>query len=261
MVSSQVLRVGWYRLRATFGRRWGGYLGLVLLIGLAGGVALGSAAAARQTESSFPVFLASTNPSDLSVEYASASYAGLPAFARAVTHLPQVRRAEIAVEPMLSCWGETAPRPRRASASASQVATIGSVNGLYFSQDRVTVIRGRMADPRRSDQVVMSVEAARLLGLQVGAVVPMGFYTNCADGIVRVRDAAGAAGGPDRGQAGRPGRVQQRSGPGRHRSVAGVPAPHSCAHPGAAGSWHEQRHHLLRASARRRGPRCCRSRT
>jgi hypothetical protein len=53
------------------GRRWGGYLGLVLLIGLIGGVALGSAAAASRTESSFSVFLASTNPSDLSVQYAS----------------------------------------------------------------------------------------------------------------------------------------------------------------------------------------------
>ena len=31
----------WYRCRATLGRRWGGYLGLVLLIGLIGGVALG----------------------------------------------------------------------------------------------------------------------------------------------------------------------------------------------------------------------------
>src|ERR1022692_2391527 len=98
MAGRQVLQVAWYRFRATFGRRRGGYLALVLLIGLAGGVALGSAAAARRTDSSFPVFLASTNPSDLSVEYASPSYAGLPAFARAVTHLPHVRRAETAVE-------------------------------------------------------------------------------------------------------------------------------------------------------------------
>ena len=48
----RVLRVAWYRLRATIGRRWGGYLSLVLLVGLAGGVALASAAAARRTESS-----------------------------------------------------------------------------------------------------------------------------------------------------------------------------------------------------------------
>jgi hypothetical protein len=43
------MRVGWYRFAATFGRRWGGYLTLVLLIGLIGGIALGSVAAARRT--------------------------------------------------------------------------------------------------------------------------------------------------------------------------------------------------------------------
>lgn len=64
---SQVLRVAWYRLRATFDSRWGGYLGLVLLIGLVGGIALGAGAAARRTQTSFPVFLASANPSDLTV--------------------------------------------------------------------------------------------------------------------------------------------------------------------------------------------------
>jgi putative ABC transport system permease protein len=67
-----VLRVAWYRLAVTVRRRWGGYLGLVLIIGLTGGVALGAAAAARRTESSYPVFLASTNPSDLTVQCRSA---------------------------------------------------------------------------------------------------------------------------------------------------------------------------------------------
>ena len=78
----------------------------MLLIGLVGGVALGSAAAARRTESSFPVYLASTNPSDLIVQYSSASYADLPAFARTVTHLSQVRRAEVAVEPIAAVLGQ-----------------------------------------------------------------------------------------------------------------------------------------------------------
>jgi hypothetical protein len=178
VVSNQDLRVAWYRSRATFGRRWGGYLGLVLLIGLVGGVALGSAAAARRTESSFPVYLASTNPSDLIVQYSSASYAGLPAFARTVTHLSQVRRAEVAVEPIAAVLGRDGGPTAASRASGLGLAFVGSVNGLYFNQDRVTVVRGRMADPRRPGQVVMTMQAARLLGLHVGAVVPMGFYTN-----------------------------------------------------------------------------------
>ena len=177
-MSSRVLRLAWYRLRATFGRRWGGYLGLILLIGLVGGAALGAAAAARRTESSFPVFLASTNPSDLTVQTGSPSYAGLPAFTQTLTHLPHVRRAEIAVEPIADVLGRDGGPTEASMAGGFSAATVGSVNGLYFNQDRVTVIRGQMADPRSLDQVVMSAQAARLLGLRVGATIPMGFYTN-----------------------------------------------------------------------------------
>ena len=48
------------------GRR-SGYLSLVLLVGLVGGLALGSVAVARRTQSSFATYLASTNPSDLAI--------------------------------------------------------------------------------------------------------------------------------------------------------------------------------------------------
>src|SRR5579863_6762587 len=63
-MSSSTLRVGWYRFRSTFARRRGGYLSVILLVGLVGGVAMGAIAAARRTQSSFPAYLASTNPSD-----------------------------------------------------------------------------------------------------------------------------------------------------------------------------------------------------
>jgi hypothetical protein len=62
-----VLTVAWYRFRATLRRQWTGYLAIVLLIGLVGGLAMGSIAGARRTQSSYSTFLASTNPSDLTV--------------------------------------------------------------------------------------------------------------------------------------------------------------------------------------------------
>jgi hypothetical protein len=116
-----VLRPAWYRLTVTLRRRWAGYLGLVLIIGLTGGVALGAATAARRTESSFPVFLASTNPSDLTVQYSQANAsAGLPPFARVVAGLQLVRHAESAVEPVADVLGPAARRCRPASPRASR---------------------------------------------------------------------------------------------------------------------------------------------
>lgn len=51
-MSRSPARLAWYRLRATFRRRLSGYLTLALLVGLVGGVALGSLTAARRTYAS-----------------------------------------------------------------------------------------------------------------------------------------------------------------------------------------------------------------
>jgi hypothetical protein len=172
-----VLRVAWYRSRATVGRRWGGYLSLVLLVGLVGGVAMGSIAAARRTQSSFSVFLAGTNPSDLSVPTfgasASANYSA--ALTTEIAKLPEVRHA--------GAWISVNAVPLRPDGAPildhlAQIYSAASVDGLYFSQDRVAVTQGRMADPRRPDEFVMTAEAAHLLGLHVGETVPYGLFTN-----------------------------------------------------------------------------------
>jgi hypothetical protein len=41
------------------------------------------------------------------------------------------------------------------------VAAVASVDGLYFDQDRVTVVQGVAADPRQPDQVMIAAQAAR----------------------------------------------------------------------------------------------------
>ena len=165
---SGVLRVAWYRLRATFGDRWGGYLTVVLLVGLLGGLAMGVIGAARRTQSSFPTYLASTNPSNLSV------FTGTVAESR-LAHLPHVRRIEGAgVLKALPLGPNGVPK---VVPSTNEVFTIGT-EGLFFNEDRVTAIEGRMADPHRADEAVVTSEAAQLLGLHVGQTLPVGFYTN-----------------------------------------------------------------------------------
>ena len=169
--TAEVMRVAWFRFRATFARRWSGYLALVMLIGLVGGLALGVLAGARRTQSAYPAFLKSTNPSDL-------GFVGLPAdksgkLPGAITHLPGVRHVE-----SYAVVGAGPIKPNGAPTAAALTAVpLGSIDGLGFDQDRLTAIRGRRADPARADEVVVTVGAARAFGVQPGDKLPIGVFT------------------------------------------------------------------------------------
>lgn len=181
-MNRDVRRVWAYRARATFGLRWRAYLSLVLLIGLVGGVAMGALAAARRTQSSYEVYLASTNPSNLSV--GTALYAPALGFrtgydgplVRKISHLPHVRRAE-SYASMYIVPVRTDGQPTTAAFKAN-FTVYGSVDGEFFNQDRATVVQGRMADPGKANEIVMSVGAAHALGLHVGQTVEWGAYAN-----------------------------------------------------------------------------------
>ncbi|HTZ29411.1 MAG TPA: FtsX-like permease family protein, partial [Streptosporangiaceae bacterium] len=80
-------------------------------------------------------------------------------------------------------------------AASLTVAYVASVDGLYFDQDRVGVLAGRMASPASRDEIMMNARAASLLGLRVGEQVPIGFYTDAQAGspgygTARVRPVA-----------------------------------------------------------------------
>src|SRR6266446_2984799 len=55
----------WMRLRSEIRTRWRSWLGLALLIGLAGGAAAAAAAGARRTETAYPRFVRAQNGYDL----------------------------------------------------------------------------------------------------------------------------------------------------------------------------------------------------
>ena len=59
---SSILRVAAYRFRTTFRREWGGYVGLMVLITLVGGLSMAALAGLDETDSSFPTYVAGTNP-------------------------------------------------------------------------------------------------------------------------------------------------------------------------------------------------------
>ena len=169
------MAVAWYRFTATFGRRWGGYLAIVVLIGMIGGIAMASVAAARRTQSSYPAFLASTNPSDLTMTvYSTGSGRPGPSLTAKIARLADVRHvASLVTPPFLPLTPHGAPRLD----IANVVVSVGSIDGLTLDQDRLAVVEGRRADQNRADEIMMTSAAAKLLNVHVGQLVPLGFYT------------------------------------------------------------------------------------
>ena len=64
----------------------------------------------------------------------------------------------------------------------SQVLLVGSVDGLLFNQDRFSVTSGRMADPSRPNEVVVTETAAATLGLHLGQTLTVAFSPNSSNG-------------------------------------------------------------------------------
>ena len=182
----RAFRVAGYRLQRTFARRLGGHLTIVLIIGLVGGLGMAALASARRTQSSFATYLASTNPSNLSflsgfyhskVANNNAYNSGYdPGLINTIAHLRHVRRVESYVGLNI-----TALAKNGAPQSLGTALAEGSVDGEFFNQDRVTVVRGRMANPQRANEVVVSAEFARgalkNIKLPLKGIV-LGAYTN-----------------------------------------------------------------------------------
>ncbi len=176
-MSGQNLRIGWYWFRATLTRQLTSYLTVVLLIGLIGGVGMASLAGARRTQSSYPQFLASTNPSDLTMAvYGIVTIGHKPTSLKGtIGDLDGIERVVTADGPnVLPLKPDGAARLN----TLSNVTVTGSLDGMTLTQDRLTAVQGRLANPRRDNQIVMTSSAAHILGVHVGQIVPLGVYTN-----------------------------------------------------------------------------------
>ena len=172
-MKGRALSVGWYWLRATFRKRWASYATIVVLVGSIGGLAIGSVSAAQRTQSSFNVFLASTNPSDLTVTL----YA--PNIAPELARLAHVRHVGVSSYSVNAFPAGRNGAPDFAPALVDgNVTSTGSVKDEYFSEDKVAVVSGRMANPRKQDEFVADATAQHLMGWHLGESIPMYFYTD-----------------------------------------------------------------------------------
>lgn len=172
-------RVYTYRLRSILRRRWTDYLVLTLVVAVLGGLAMGSVVVGRRTQSSFASFLARDKASTLTMStYGttpdSTANAYVPAVAAAIRRLPEVQSVEAWVGGLAyPIAADGAPLP----AANNSVNIAASVDGLYFDQDRATVVQGRAANPNSPSEFVTSALGARLLGVHLGQEVPFGTFT------------------------------------------------------------------------------------
>ena len=173
-------RLAWYRVRVTLRRRLAGYLALAILVGLIGGVALASVTAARRTASSYPDYLASTNPSGLIMQPNSQSNVPLAEAYRLYLHLLTQMRQLPHVRGLVTADAYNAalltPRGGYGPVLFTQVQLVASPDGMFARQDRLTVTAGRPAV--RADEVVATSRAAALLHLHVGSRLAVGIWAS-----------------------------------------------------------------------------------
>ena len=176
--------MAWYCLRATFRVRRRNYAALAVIVGLVGGLALASVAGARRTQSSYPELLAHSNASQ--VEAFTGVINPLLGFTTGynahlvdeISRLPHVGRvgSQVGLD-VLPLGANGVPIELKAFPAAAGNG-VGSVNGEGFTQDRLSVVSGRLADPGRPGEIDLSQPVAQLIGWHVGQRIRMGVYTN-----------------------------------------------------------------------------------
>jgi len=146
---------------------WRQAITLALLIGLLGAVALGALAGARRTATAYGRYLAAINASDVFVNVPG-RLPGMPA-TRPVTlisSLPGVvaHAAYVGLNAVPVIHG-------RVDDSFLTNSVNGSLDGEYFSQDRATVLAGRLPPQGSTTTVVLTPAIATMFGTGVGGTV------------------------------------------------------------------------------------------
>jgi ABC-type lipoprotein release transport system permease subunit len=150
---------------------WRQVLALALLAGLLGGVALGAVAGARRTATAYGHYLAAIKASDVFVNVPGS----LPAMAATrpyelISALPGV----VAHAAYIGLSG--VPLAHGKPVNSFLVNGLnGSLDGEYFSQDRATVLAGRLPPQGSTSTVVLTPAVAEALGTGVGGTVSYRF--------------------------------------------------------------------------------------
>ena len=166
-MGGRTIRVALACGRSAIRGSWRQVLALALVGGLLGGVALGAVAGARRTATAYNRYLVSINASDVFVNVPGT----LPGMAATrpvmlISSLPGVvsHAAYIGLNGQPVVHGKV-------DDSFLTNSVNGSLDGEYFSQDRATVLAGRMPSPGSTTAVVLTPGIAKTFGTGVGGTV------------------------------------------------------------------------------------------
>jgi hypothetical protein len=152
------MRAVWYVWREVKRGPWRAVITVALIGGLLGAVALGATAGARRTGSAYGRYLRSIRASDVFVNVPVPSLS----FIRQVEKLPGT------AGPPAAWVGINADPVVHGHVDSSFLhgSVVGSLDGEYSRQDRMSVDAGRL--PVRDDEVALTRLEARFFGVGVG---------------------------------------------------------------------------------------------
>jgi ABC-type lipoprotein release transport system permease subunit len=190
MVGPRLVAV-WMRARSTMRDRWAAWLGLTLLVGLAGGFVISAAAGARRTAGAYERLLASTAPFDVAIGCASPEEAEScgeetrPAL-RAALARPEVATSTILTTghfAITTAAGESLqPEGEICYGGPGEVNVAGSADNRFgTSINRFEYVAGGAPDPTRAGEATLSAATARRVGVDVGDRLLVTAVDACGD--------------------------------------------------------------------------------
>lgn len=157
------MRAAWFLGRSVWRRRWVGLVGLGLLAGVVAGVVVGAVGGIRRSSTSFERLIDQSRIAPYSV------------VSLGLTELPVDYGDALRARPEIRAATSTRQFIGREDREKNWWSVTSFGNG---DPTRPTMVEGRPPADDRADEVIVSVNTARLFDLDVGGDLLVDFYTN-----------------------------------------------------------------------------------
>jgi len=159
------------RFRTQLHAHWRAWLSLALLAGVLAGIVVGGAAASVRTHGSYHRYLISIHEADVYVDpFVGFGDDSFPL--NRVARLPQVAHSERALHLAVISRSRSG-RPVEPDGKDPVEYLMPSDGHPVDTIDRLKVLRGRLPDPTRPDEVIGDTKALHTLGVDVGDTFPI----------------------------------------------------------------------------------------